>query len=191
MFSLLNKWITMEISIYDRFWRSKRYIIHRCLLGTLRTVPYPKCCMQKCILNQNLSFVLLNYLNFLGENVNSGLILWGCLAFFSLTDFTNLVSRGQVVFPLPSPRLWRWTWRVRMAKPSKKRKRNVSSVADPDPGSGIGAFFTPGSGIGLFRIPDLGSRIPNSYFWDGNFLGKKFHNSLKFGPNFFLEQFKN
>jgi hypothetical protein len=22
-------------------------------------------------------------------------------------------------------------------------------------------------------------------------LGKKFHNSLKFGPNFFLEQFKN
>ncbi len=51
----------------------------------------------------------------------------------------------------------------------------------------------PGSGIGLFRIPDLGSRIPNSYFWElsDNFLGKKFHNSLKFGPNFFLEQFKN
>ncbi len=57
----------------------------------------------------------------------------------------------------------------------------VSSVADPDPGSGIGAFLTPGSGI------------PNSYFSElsDNFLGKKFHNSLKFGPNFFLEQFKN
>jgi hypothetical protein len=45
------------------------------------------------------------------------------------------------------------------------------SVADPDPGSGIGAFLTPGSGIrdpeyvySGSRIPDLGSRIPNSYF---------------------------
>ncbi len=36
------------------------------------------------------------------------------------------------------------------------------SVADPDPGSG--AFLTPGSGIGFFRIPELGSRISNSYF---------------------------
>ena len=34
-----------------------------------------------------------------------------------------------------------------------------------DPGSGIGCLLTPGSGIGLFRIPDLRSRIPNSYFW--------------------------
>ena len=33
-----------------------------------------------------------------------------------------------------------------------------------DPGSGIGCLLTPGSGIGLFRIPDLRSRIPNSYF---------------------------
>jgi hypothetical protein len=31
------------------------------------------------------------------------------------------------------------------------------SVADPDPGSGIGCLFDP-------WIPDLGSRIPNSYF---------------------------
>jgi hypothetical protein len=32
----------------------------------------------------------------------------------------------------------------------------------------------------------------NSYFWElsGNFLGKKFHNSLKFGPNFFLSSSK-
>ena len=52
-----------------------------------------------------------------------------------------------------------------------------------DPGSGIGCLLTPGSGI----------RIPNSYFWElvDNFLRKKFHDSLKFGPNFFLEQFKN
>ena len=44
-----------------------------------------------------------------------------------------------------------------------------NSVADPDPGSGIWCLFDPwirdpGSGIGLFRIPDLRSRIPNSYF---------------------------
>ncbi len=53
----------------------------------------------------------------------------------------------------------------------------------------------PVSGIGLFRIPDPKSRIPDpkliflelSY----NFLDKKFHNSLKIGPNFFLEHFKS
>ncbi len=34
---------------------------------------------------------------------------------------------------------------------------------------------------------DLGSRIPNPYFWElsDNFFGKKFCNSLKTGPNFF------
>jgi hypothetical protein len=60
-------------------------------------------------------------------------------------------------------------------------------------GSGSGAFLTPGSGIRNGFIPDPGSRIPNSYFLDlsDNFLGKKFHNSLKFGPNFYLEQLKN
>ncbi len=53
------------------------------------------------------------------------------------------------------------------------------SDADPDPGSG--AFLTPGSGI------------PNPYFWEpnDNFLGKKFYNYLKIGPNFFLQHFKN
>ncbi len=51
----------------------------------------------------------------------------------------------------------------------------------------------PGSGIGFYRIQDLGSRIPNPYFWElrDNFLGKKFYNSLKIGPNFFLQHFKN
>ncbi len=65
-----------------------------------------------------------------------------------------------------------------------------SGIWDP----GLGPFWPldPGSGIDLFRIPDLGSRIPNSYFWElsDNFLGKKFHNSLKFGPNFFLSSSK-
>jgi hypothetical protein len=68
-----------------------------------------------------------------------------------------------------------------MAKPS---------VADPDLGSG--AFLTPGSGIRNRFIPDLRSRIPKSYFSElsDNFLSKKFCNSLKFGPNFFLHLFK-
>jgi hypothetical protein len=61
----------------------------------------------------------------------------------------------------------------------------VISVADPD----------PGSGIGFFRIPDLGSRIPNPYFWElrDNFLDKKFYYrySLNIGPIFFLQHFKN
>jgi hypothetical protein len=50
----------------------------------------------------------------------------------------------------------------------------------------------PGSGIGFFRIPDLGSRIPRPYFQElfDNFFGKKFYNSLKIGPNFFLQHFK-
>ncbi len=66
-----------------------------------------------------------------------------------------------------------------------------SSVADPDPGSG--AFLTPGSGIGFFWIPDLGSWIPNPYFWElsDNFLGKNFNNSLKIGLHVFLQHFKN
>ncbi len=45
----------------------------------------------------------------------------------------------------------------------------------------------PGSGIDFFRIPD-----PNPYFWElcDNFWGKKLNNSLKIGPNFFLQHFK-
>ncbi len=69
----------------------------------------------------------------------------------------------------------------------------AGSVADPDPGSC--AFLTPGSGIRnrFFpdpgsRIPDPRSRIPNPYIWEHieKFLGEKFKNSLKIGPNFFL-----
>ena len=72
------------------------------------------------------------------------------------------------------------------------------SVEDPDPGSG--AFLTldpdPGSGIGFFsgsRILDPGSRIQTPYFLElsDKFLGKKFYNSLKVGPDFFLRHFKN
>jgi len=42
-------------------------------------------------------------------------------------------------------------------------------------------------------LPCLGSRIPNPYFLElsDKFLGKKFYNSLKTGPNFFLQHFKN
>jgi hypothetical protein len=57
------------------------------------------------------------------------------------------------------------------------------SVADPDPGSG--AFLT--------LDPDLGSRIPTPYFLElsDKFLGKKLHNHLKTGPNFFLQHLKH
>jgi hypothetical protein len=46
----------------------------------------------------------------------------------------------------------------------------------------------PGSGIDFFRI-----RIPKPYFGElnDNFLHEKFYNSLKIGPNFFLQQFKH
>ncbi len=49
-----------------------------------------------------------------------------------------------------------------------------------------------GSEIRNRFFPDPGSRIPNPYFWEfsDNFLGKKFYNSLKIGPNFFLQHFK-
>jgi hypothetical protein len=62
------------------------------------------------------------------------------------------------------------------------------SVADPDPGSGAILTLDPGSGMGFSRIPDLGSRIPRPYFEElfDNFFGKKFYNSLKISPNFFL-----
>ncbi len=69
----------------------------------------------------------------------------------------------------------------------------VCSVADP----GSGAFLTPGSGIRNRVFPDPGSRIPDpkpiflrAYSSD-NFLSKKFYNSLKMGPDFFLKHFKN
>ncbi len=47
----------------------------------------------------------------------------------------------------------------------------------------------PGSGIGFFRISDPGSQrhIFENLLTN---LVKKFYNSLKIGPNFFLQQFK-
>jgi hypothetical protein len=69
-----------------------------------------------------------------------------------------------------------------------------SSVADPDTGSG--AFLTPGSRIWNRFFPDPGSRFPDpesqTHIFESLvkvFLGKKFYNSLKIGPNFFLQHF--
>ncbi len=46
----------------------------------------------------------------------------------------------------------------------------------------------PGSGKGFFQIPDLGSQIPNPYFWElsDNFLGEKSYNSWKLAQIFFF-----
>ncbi len=72
------------------------------------------------------------------------------------------------------------------------------SVADPDPGSS--AFLTPGPGSGIrnrffpdpgFCISDPGSQTYIFESFSDKFLGKKFYNSLKTGPNFFLQHFKN
>ncbi len=54
------------------------------------------------------------------------------------------------------------------------------SVADPDPGSG--ALLIPGS-----EKVFSGSQ---THIFD-NFLGKKFYNSLKMDPHFFLQTSKN
>ncbi len=72
-----------------------------------------------------------------------------------------------------------------------KKIRIVLSVADFWPRDPM-SFWPREPGIGIFRIPDLGSRVPNPYFWDlsDNFLGKKFYNSLKIGPNFLIQHFK-
>jgi hypothetical protein len=68
------------------------------------------------------------------------------------------------------------------------------------PGSGIRWLFDPGPGSGIrnrffsgSRISDPGSRIPTPYFLElsDKFLGKKLYNSLKTGPNFFLQHLKN
>jgi hypothetical protein len=78
----------------------------------------------------------------------------------------------------------------------------TSSVADPDQGSGIRCLSDPGPGSGIrnrfFQDPaslilDPGSRIPTPYFLElsDKFLGKRFYNSLKTGPNVFLQHLKN
>ncbi len=96
-----------------------------------------------------------------------------------------------------------WTTKGKMVESQQTTKKKLNchhivqikpvscNVADPDPGSG--AFMTSGSGIRNRFFPDPGSRIPNPHFWklSDNFLGKKFYNSLKIGPNFFLHNFMN
>ncbi len=62
------------------------------------------------------------------------------------------------------------------------------SVADLDPGSGIRCLFDPWIRDPGSKWVFSGSRIPRPYFEElfDNFFGKKFYNSLKIGPNFFL-----
>jgi hypothetical protein len=58
-------------------------------------------------------------------------------------------------------------------------------------GSGIRCFFDPWTRIRKRFFLDPGSQI---HIFDSlvtNFSGKKFYNSLKTGPNFFLQNFKN
>ncbi len=107
-----------------------------------------------------------------GEGVGGWHICGPCLPHSRDSFYFLNCSLNGIVAPyipaspsltLPPPHLW--------CLPSL----DASSVADPDPGSG--AFFASGSGIRnrFFRIPDLGSRIPNPYFWVliDIFLGKK------------------
>jgi hypothetical protein len=58
-----------------------------------------------------------------------------------------------------------------------------------DPGSGV--FLTPGSGIRNRFFPDPGSQTLIFESLVTIFLGKKFYNSLKNAPNFFLQHFTN
>ncbi len=71
----------------------------------------------------------------------------------------------------------------------KYYRRRYNSVANPDPGSG--AYLTPGSGIRNRFFLDPGSQIHICESLLTIFLGKKFYNSLKIGPNYFLRHFKN
>jgi hypothetical protein len=81
--------------------------------------------------------------------------------------------------------------------PVVNASRNVrlenSSVAGPDPGSGIRCLFDPGPGSGIRIGFFSGSWIPTPYFLElsDKVLGRKFYNSLKTGPNFFLQHLKN
>ncbi len=65
----------------------------------------------------------------------------------------------------------------------------IISVADP----GAGAFLTPGSGIRNRFFPDPGSQTHIFESLITIFLVKtsKIYNSLKIGPNSFLQHFKN
>jgi hypothetical protein len=67
----------------------------------------------------------------------------------------------------------------------------ASRVADPDPGSCAFLIPGPGSGIRNRFITDSGSQTPYFLELNDKFLGKKFYNSLKTGPNLFLQHLKN
>jgi hypothetical protein len=73
--------------------------------------------------------------------------------------------------------------RIRILNCLESRILSLFSVADPDQGSRIRCLFDPGPRSG----------IPTPYFLElsDNFLGKKFYNSLKTGPNFFLQHKTN
>jgi hypothetical protein len=60
-------------------------------------------------------------------------------------------------------------------------------------GSGIRCLFDPGPGSKIQNRFFSRSRISTPYFLklSDKFLGKKFYNSLKTGPNFFLQHLKN
>jgi hypothetical protein len=76
--------------------------------------------------------------------------------------------------------------------------RRIWILADQSPpngekqccGSGSSAFLTPGSGIGFFRIPDLGSQTHIFKSLVTIFRVKSSINSMKIGPNFFLQHVK-
>ncbi len=87
---------------------------------------------------------------------------------------------GSVPFPLLIKVLSGMKWCLQnriLTQNSGQCCGSGSEIRDPEP----------------FWPLDPGSRIPNPYFWElsDNFLGKKFYNSLKIGPNFFLQHFKN
>jgi hypothetical protein len=74
----------------------------------------------------------------------------------------------------------------------ESKVRPTTSVADPDPGSG--AFLTPGSEIRNRFFPDPGSQTHlfenlMTIFWLKSSI-ILYGNSLKIGPNFFIQHFK-
>ncbi len=185
--------LDISFSLKDAFLSSRNWIQNQIRIHTEFEFR-PKCLWKIKYSNLDIlhTFVLRRHTFFFVAvlKVTDATAWTGTLS--TLTASTNKHFHG-----LYKPRLvLSWTPEVFSWPSQAPKKHNLAfrstnnystgSVADPDPGSG--AFLTPGSRIGLFRILDLGSRIPNSYFWElsDNFLGKKFHNALKLGQIFFL-----
>ncbi len=96
------------------------------------------------------------------------------------------IKTGVKAVPACCCRWWAWGWIS-----SWRICRALRSPCSLVPGcKQISTGQCCGSGSGAFLTP--GSRIPNPYFWElsDNFLDKKFYNSLKICPNFFLQHFK-